>query len=947
MIHSGIVEKIRQQLRTHLFSGITILLFLLLCLRKQASAQEFGGNPPSVKWSQINNKIVRVIFPAGLDSIALEVADISQRIASISAPSIGKSTRKIDIVLQHLPTFSNGYVSLGPFRSEFYLTPRQNSFELGSLPWHKSLALHEYRHVQQFNNFRKGGSRLAYYVFGQEGQAFANSVAVPDWFWEGDAVYQETLLSRQGRGRLPYFFNGYRSLWASSKNYSWMKLRNGSLRDYVPDHYQLGYLLVNYGYYRYGPLAWKNITADAAAFKGLFYPFQKAFRRHTSQTFTDFRNEALKFYQQENKTSIADSVSAYASNQKHFVSDQLYPQWIGKNRLIYQELSYSRIPAFYEHNPNTGEKRKIRNRGLSTSNYFSANETHIVYSSYVPDPRWGWRNYEAVTLLDIRTGKERRITKGKRYLSPALSENSRQIVAVQSNPDGSNSLHILDSTGKLLRQIPALRNYIYTYPVFAPGDSIVAAVRNMQGEMALGRFSIETGEASWITPFSMNVIAFPSISGDTVFFSRSENDADKLFAAADGNIFEVIPSVSNITTGNYLLSAKNGKYAWSAFTSAGYKIFTGSVSFRAASEESGNIFSIRAPSVLKNLITDEKPVAQKIEKYSAAYRLFNFHSWRPYFNDPEYSYSIVSNNILNTLFTEIYFTYNRNEGYKESGALLSYAGFYPVITGGASYTFDRSFTDTANTTTWNEFNARAGLSVPLQFTHGAFSQALNAGASFNTKQVYYTGSSRDRLDTKGFNYGDFSVSFTNQQQKARQNIYPRIAQAFSARYRRILNNISANQLFLNASFYLPGISQNHSLVFQFAYQQRDTLQQYIFSNGFPISRGYSDIDYPRMWKAGVNYHMPLLYPDVGFGNIVYLLRVRSNAFYDISRIKSLRTQQTFNLDAAGVEIFFDTQWWNQQPVSFGLRYSRLLDAGLLGLNANQWEIVLPVNIFTR
>ena len=61
------------------------------------------------------------------------------------------------------------------------------------------------------------GSPRLYYLFGEGGQALANSLSVPNWFWEGDAVYQETLVSDQGRGRLPYFFNGYRALWAGDK----------------------------------------------------------------------------------------------------------------------------------------------------------------------------------------------------------------------------------------------------------------------------------------------------------------------------------------------------------------------------------------------------------------------------------------------------------------------------------------------------------------------------------------------------------------------------------------------------------------------------------------------------------------------------------------------------------------------------------------------------------
>jgi hypothetical protein len=240
----------------------------------------------------------------------MDVAALVQKLAAITQRTIGERLYKVNIVLQNQTTIANGYVSLGPFRSEFFLTPRQNSFELGSLPWHKTLALHEYRHVQQFNNFRKGLSKAFYILFGEEGQSLANSVAIPDWFWEGDAVYQETHFSNQGRGRLPYFFNDYKSIWASNKKYSWMKMRNGSFRDFVPDHYHLGYMLVAYGYEKYGEYNWRDVTDDAARFKGLFYPFQNAIKRRTGQSFKSFTNEALNFFKEPVKAHASTDASS-------------------------------------------------------------------------------------------------------------------------------------------------------------------------------------------------------------------------------------------------------------------------------------------------------------------------------------------------------------------------------------------------------------------------------------------------------------------------------------------------------------------------------------------------------------------------------------------------------------------------------------------------------------
>jgi hypothetical protein len=102
-----------------------------------------------------------------------------------------------------------------------------------------------------------------------------------------------------------------------------------------------------------------------------------------------------------------------------------------------------------------------------------------------------------------------------------------------------------------------------------------------------------------------------------------------------------------------------------------------------------------------------------------------------------------------------------------------------------------------------------------------------------------------------------------------------------------------------------------------------------------------------MWRFGSNYHFPIAYPEWGFANIVYLSRLRGNIYYDYSKVKSLRTGRRLNLSTVGCELYFDTRWWNQQPISFGVRYSRLLDAGTLGISPNQWNLILPVDLLAR
>ncbi len=286
-----------------------VVFFCAVLICSKGFAQTFGGNPPSIKWKQINTPVARVIFPKGLDSTARRVANIILYMNKPMQATIGNQQKKINLVIQNQTTISNAYVGLGPFRSEFFITPEQNSFDVGSLPWPDQLAIHEFRHVQQYNNFDVGLSKTIHEVFGENGQALANNIAIPNWFFEGDAVYNETNVSLQGRGRLPFFYNGYISLWKENKHYSFLKLRNGSYKDFVPDHYKLGYMLVAYGREKYGDKFWEHVTHDAASFKGLFYPFQKAIKKYAGVDYVTFRNDAFEFFKKQfDKENNTDAI---------------------------------------------------------------------------------------------------------------------------------------------------------------------------------------------------------------------------------------------------------------------------------------------------------------------------------------------------------------------------------------------------------------------------------------------------------------------------------------------------------------------------------------------------------------------------------------------------------------------------------------------------------------
>ncbi len=159
-----------------------ILIGVLLLFFNSVQAQQFSAYPPATKWKQINTDTSRIIFSGPAAKEAQRVSTIIHQMAAANQ-QLGNQFKKINIVLHSNTTLANGYVGLAPFRSEYYLVPGGNIFDFGNLPWAEQLAIHEYRHVQQFNNFNKGITKGLGYIFGEQGRALANGLAIPDWFF--------------------------------------------------------------------------------------------------------------------------------------------------------------------------------------------------------------------------------------------------------------------------------------------------------------------------------------------------------------------------------------------------------------------------------------------------------------------------------------------------------------------------------------------------------------------------------------------------------------------------------------------------------------------------------------------------------------------------------------------------------------------------------------------
>src|SRR4030095_16671761 len=86
--------------------------------------------------------------------------------------------------------------------------------------------------------------------------------------------------------------------------------------------------------------------------------------------------------------------------------------------------------------------------------------------------------------------------------------------------------------------------------------------------------------------------------------------------------------------------------------------------------------------LLTGIATRDFPVT----KYKKGTRLLNFHSWRPYYEDPIFTYTLYGQNVLNTLQTELYYLYNQDERTNAVGFSTIYGGWFPFVSAGTEYT---------------------------------------------------------------------------------------------------------------------------------------------------------------------------------------------------------------------------------------------------------------------
>src|SRR5690606_11002982 len=130
---------------------ISILTLLISLINSQELKNQIIDDDQahsSVKWRQIDTENFRLIFPSTFENTAKKLARQLPKTQEESRKNLKTSPPKITLVLQGNDLLQNGFVQLALRKSEMFPIPSSTA---DNQEWLPNLALHELRHVAQFD----------------------------------------------------------------------------------------------------------------------------------------------------------------------------------------------------------------------------------------------------------------------------------------------------------------------------------------------------------------------------------------------------------------------------------------------------------------------------------------------------------------------------------------------------------------------------------------------------------------------------------------------------------------------------------------------------------------------------------------------------------------------------------------------------------------------------
>jgi hypothetical protein len=928
-----------------------IVLFLILLFLTGSLSAQFGltpsQHPPGLEWRTLRTTNFRILFPREITSEAQRVAAILEESYGPLGATLEVQARPITVILNNQLTVPNAFVALAPRYSEWYSVPPQSTFG-GTAEWFTNLAVHEGRHIFQMDKANRGFTRVASVLTGDAGRAAFSFFAIPAWWWEGDAVTAETVLTQGGRGRMPGFDLFVRAPLLSGHRYSYYKAYLGSYRDMTPNIYQLGYFMTTHVRREQGPLAWSRIIDRTSRLSFLPFNFNRAIRGETGQSLPGLYHGMLDELEDlwgEQKQGLALTPFQAVSRPPGVWTSYIFPHYDRDGSIVAQKFGLAHAAQLVRIRPD-GREERLRHfspREL-TGTRASLGAGLVVWDEAYPDLRWAARSFSSIVVYDLRSGRSRRLTSRTRLMNPSISPDGSHLAAVEMNTRREFALVILDAhSGKVIERLSNPENDWIMAPVFSEdGSRIVFILQGDNDGRSLTMADLVTGEQRDLVPRGWDDIHYPAIHGDYAFYTSPVSGIDNIYAVeiSGGRRYQVTSSHFGASFPH--VSEDGSRLLYSEYFERGYRIVEAPLdpaAWKPLEQVEDRSLRYYAPLLEQEPIDLSVPAAElgieqrEVRPYRAWADVLNIHSWAFVPLAPEGGAAFVSRNVMNTTALTGAVNYNTNERTAGFRGQLTYAGLFPMLDFDASHRqrIDSPGNGPLAEDRWRESSLSTGFRVPLNLSRGTHRTAVTIASQVAQTRVadrHFVGRDRTVVEQGNGRLAPLyhQAAFSRTRISAPRDVRPPWAQNASLFFAHtpLGGDFRGNLISASTTALFPGLLRHHSLALNLGVENQDP-ENYRFGSRLVFPRGYRARSHERLLTARADYLFPLAYPDSALGPLLYVRRVKLGAFYDYTRGDDPGFAPRL-YRSAGMELRFDLNLLTLLvPLDVGVRWAYRFD----------------------
>lgn len=929
----------------------TIAIILILCgllATESITAQYYswGVESPRHRWKQMKRDSYRVVYPDTAAHVATRMMYYLDSVQEDISYGYRHPQMSIPFVVHPSNFSSNGLVMWMPRRVEFLSTPSTDSY---ATPWLKQLIAHEYRHAVQYNNLNRGVVKALSYIIGQQSSTIG-LLFMPLWAIEGDAVMTETQMTTFGRGMQPSFtltYRAYESVVEAFPNID--KWFCGSYKDYIPDHYQLGYLMSRHTYNRFG-----RVIGDAMAELSTRRPYMivstswvlnRLFAMSEPKLFYDtfhtLDNHWATLPKEQTTTPMA-----IPKPKSHTIYS--HPQVTYDGDIIMLKEDLDRPTAFVRLDT-LGTEHRIAYTGYVSTRPALSDMGRIWWTEYRRSPLFEQDVRSVLCYMDLSEGKPRYMADKRNILYPTPTEG-HGIAWVEYTPDGRYSVVVSGATDIEPRTMMPYGTEIHGMAWDNKTKALYIIVTDDEG-MHIARLTPHGTER--ITRPTYSTLSDLRAANGKLYFGSISSGLDELhyYDLTEEKEYRI----SQSRYGSFdPMPYDDRRVVATSYDRRGYlpviqdiETSRHEVFYRPSPPKNllpegkawdvVNIDTLRFDSIkADSLLSHTQP--KRFNKFG---HMFNIHSWAPLSYDPyalteEQSIAfnlggtIMSQNILSTTEGFLSYGWNHEEGSVFKG-LVRYHGLGLNLWIRGTYggrqnlhrvymynpmTQEVVFPDSPELGRYYALSVGATLPILMQRGYHTRQLALSTSWNFsngmtaNVSKISYGGGKLSNIRKLGYSEGvhqlSMGVTFQDYVRQAHRDFAPPFGVVAQGSYTLNPTNDNMGHLIvLYGKLYAPGILKHHSLSMEASYQNslggfhsKNVLSDLSFRSTRLLPRGFSsyDISNNNYTATSLNYHMPLLYPERGIRGILYIKRIRLNIGSDYASF----TRSAFNAQTGDV-----------------------------------------------